>query len=89
VTVTVGSAVVIPSVHIDGPAPGASVSGTVTVSGWAIDNASVVGTAISGIQVLVDGNGGGHGDLRSQPPDVCAALSGPCRMSQRGVLLMR
>src|ERR1035438_1455945 len=48
VTVTV-TAAVIPSVHIDMPASGATVSGTATVAGWAIDNASVVGTAISGV----------------------------------------
>ena len=35
-----------PTVYIDGPAAGSSVSGTVTVIGWAIDNTSAVGTAI-------------------------------------------
>ena len=77
VTVTVGgSAVVIPSVHIDSPTPGATVSGTVTVSGWAIDNASTVGTAISNVQVLVDGVTAGSATYGISRPDVCTAYPG-------------
>ncbi|MGB7759905.1 MAG: SBBP repeat-containing protein [Bryobacteraceae bacterium] len=76
VTVTVTAPVVIPSVHIDGPAPGATVSGTATVSGWAIDNASTVGTAISGVQVLVDGTAVGAATYGVNRPDVCAAYPG-------------
>jgi N-acetylmuramoyl-L-alanine amidase len=48
----------------------------VTVSGWAIDNASVVGTAISGIQVLVDGTAVGTATYGVSRPDVCAAYPG-------------
>jgi N-acetylmuramoyl-L-alanine amidase len=75
VTVTV-TAAVIPSVHIDMPASGATVSGTATVAGWAIDNASVVGTAISGVQVLVDGTAVGSATYGVSRPDVCAAYPG-------------
>jgi hypothetical protein len=76
VTVTVGAAAVIPSVHIDLPASGATVSGTVTVSGWAIDNASAVGTAISSVKVLVDGTPAGNATYGVSRPDVCAAYPG-------------
>jgi hypothetical protein len=44
---------VLPTVHIDSPLAGSVLSGTTTVSGWAIDNATSVGTAIGGVQVLV------------------------------------
>jgi cellulose 1,4-beta-cellobiosidase len=70
------SAQVIPSVHIDMPAPGTTVSGTVTLAGWAIDNASVVGTAISGVHVLVDGTAVGTATYGVSRPDVCAAYPG-------------
>ena len=43
-----------PTVYIDAPAQGSAVSGTVTVSGWAVDNAAVAGSAISSVQVEVD-----------------------------------
>jgi len=77
VTVFVGSAAaVMPSVFIDSPAPGATVSGVVTVEGWAIDNASTVGTAISSVQVLVDGTAVGTANYGVNRPDVCAAFPG-------------
>jgi len=76
VTVTIGSAAVIPSVHIDMPSSGTTVSGTVTVAGWAIDNASTVGTAISTVQVLVDGTVVGTATYGVSRPDVCAAYPG-------------
>ncbi|HEY1220545.1 MAG: Ig-like domain-containing protein [Bryobacteraceae bacterium] len=76
VTVIAGAAAVIPSVHIDSPAPGATVSGTVTVAGWAIDNAATVGTAISGARVLVDGTAVGTATYGVSRADVCAAYPG-------------
>ncbi|MGD0046091.1 MAG: glycoside hydrolase family 44 protein [Bryobacteraceae bacterium] len=76
VTVTVATPVVIPTVHIDSPAPGATVSGTVTVAGWAIDNATAVGTAISGAKVLVDGTAVGYATYGVNRPDVCMAYPG-------------
>jgi len=77
VTVIVGSgSAVIPTVHIDSPATGATVSGIVTVSGWAIDNASTVGTAIGSVQVLLDGTLVGTATYGVSRPDVCAAFPG-------------
>jgi uncharacterized protein (TIGR03437 family) len=77
VTVIVGSgAAIIPSVHIDMPASGATVSGTATVAGWAIDNASTVGTAVGSVQVLVDGTPVGAATYGVNRPDVCAAYPG-------------
>jgi hypothetical protein len=76
VTVTVTAPAVIPTVHIDMPAPGAAVSGTVTVAGWTIDNAATVGTAISGVQALVDGTVVGNATYGVSRPDVCAAYPG-------------
>jgi len=45
----------IPSVFIDGPLQGANVTGTITVSGWAIDNTQNIGTPITSVIVKVDG----------------------------------
>jgi hypothetical protein len=75
VTVTV-TAAVIPSVHIDMPSPGTTVSGTVTVAGWAIDDVTTIGTPISGVQVLVDGAPVGAATYGVNRPDVCSAYPG-------------
>jgi hypothetical protein len=62
----------IPSVNIDGPAPNAVVAGTVTVSGWAIDNTTTnLGTAISSVVVQVDGGTVGNATMGISRPDVC------------------
>ena len=61
-----------PVTYIDVPVAGSTVSGTVTVSGWAIDNVTAVGTAISSLQVLVDGNIAGNATYGVSRPDVCA-----------------
>ena len=71
-----GTAAAIPSVQIDMPASGATVSGTATVAGWAIDNVSTVGTAIGSVQVLVDGTPVGAATYGVSRPDVCAAYPG-------------
>jgi Big-like domain-containing protein len=71
VTVTVTVAPTPPTVRIDLPTPGSTVSGTVTVSGWAIDNASVVGKAIRSVQVKVDGKAVGDTTYGVNRPDVC------------------
>jgi len=73
---TVAAAAIIPSVHIDMPASGATVSGTATVAGWAIDNASTAGTAVGSVQVLVDGTPVGAATYGVNRPDVCAAYPG-------------
>jgi hypothetical protein len=52
------------------------VSGTVTVVGWAIDNTSAVGTAISSVQVKVDGSVVGTATYGVSRPDVCADYPG-------------
>jgi len=62
---------VIPSVHIDMPVSGSTVSDTVTVAGWAIDNASTVGTAIRSVQVTVDGAAAAPATYGVNRPDVC------------------
>ena len=65
-----------PTVWIDAPASGATVSGTVSISGWAVDNATAVGTAISNVQVKVDGTVVGTATYGSSRPDVCAVYPG-------------
>ena len=65
-----------PSVNIDTPAPGTVLSGTVSVAGWAIDNTSVVGTAVSSVPVLVDGVLVGTATYGAYRSDVCAAYRG-------------
>ena len=65
-----------PSVHIDSPTAGATVSGIVTVSGWAIDNTSAPSAAISSVQVLVDGNKVGEAAYGASRPDICALYPG-------------
>ena len=70
------TALAAPTVWIDAPASGATVSGIVSISGWAVDNASVVGTAISSVQVKVDGTVVGTATYGSSRPDVCAVYPG-------------
>jgi Big-like domain-containing protein len=74
VTVTVSP--VPPTAYIDTPSQGSTVSGTVTVAGWAIDNGSVVGTAISSVQVKVDGVAVGNATYGVSRPDVCNVFPG-------------
>ena len=75
-SVTVNVQATPPTVYIDAPAPGATVSGIVTVSGWAVDNAAAVGTAISSVQIKVDGTVVGTATYGLSRPDVCAAYPG-------------
>ena len=65
-----------PTVFIDAPTSGATVSGIVTVSGWAVDNAAAVGTAISNVQIKVDGTFVGTATYGLSRPDVCAVYPG-------------
>jgi hypothetical protein len=74
VTVTVNNGP--PLVWIDQPVAGATVLGTVTVAGWAVDNGTVVGTAIGSVQVKVDGALIGTAAYGASRPDVCAAYAG-------------
>jgi hypothetical protein len=65
-----------PSVYIDSPASGAMVSGVVTVAGWALDDTSAIGTAISLVQVKVDGVVVGTATYGIDRPDICATYPG-------------
>jgi hypothetical protein len=65
-----------PTVFIDSLAQGATISGTVTVSGWAIDNITTIGTAISSVQVKVDGTPMGSASYGTPRADVCQAYPG-------------
>ena len=65
-----------PSVFIDSPKAGGTVSGTVSVLGWAVDNTSGIGTAIGSLQVLVDGAKVGNATYGLNRADVCAAYPG-------------
>ena len=65
-----------PTVWIDTPASGATISGIVSITGWAVNNALAVGTAISSVQVQVDGTVVGTATYGSNRPDVCAVYPG-------------
>jgi hypothetical protein len=65
-----------PSVFIDSIAQGATISGTVSVAGWAIDNTTTVGTAISSVQVELDGTLVGNAVYGSSRVDVCQVYPG-------------
>jgi hypothetical protein len=65
-----------PTVYIDSLASGATIGGTVTVSGWAIDSATVVGAPIASVQIDIDGIPVGNASYGSLRPDVCAAFPG-------------
>jgi parallel beta-helix repeat protein len=59
-----------PKVYIDGPSAGATISGTVVVSGWAVDSS----TPITNVQVKVDGVVNGTATYGASRPDVCSAF---------------
>ena len=65
-----------PTVWIDTPTSGATVSGIVAITGWAVDNAAAVGTAINSVQVKVDGTVVGIATYGLNRPDVCAVYPG-------------
>jgi hypothetical protein len=67
-------------VFIDQPVQNTSVTGTVTVSGWAIENTGAIGNGIGSVKVLVDGAFVGNAVYGSPRPDVCAATVYPNRV---------
>jgi uncharacterized protein (TIGR03437 family) len=73
VNVNIGAS---PSVTIESPSAGSSVSGTITVSGWAIDSTTSIGTAIKSVDVSVDGVRAGSATYGASRPDVCGAYPG-------------
>jgi N-acetylmuramoyl-L-alanine amidase len=75
ITINVPSA--LPYVDIDLPAPNATLTGVVPMSGWALEALNSVGpAAISSMQVFVDGVLNGTATYGSSRADVCAALPG-------------
>lgn len=66
----------LPTVVIDSPHPAAALSGTTTISGWALDSVAGIGTAISDVQVKVDGVVVGNATYGISRPDACAAYPG-------------
>ncbi len=68
---------VLPSVYIDTPSAGAVLSGTVAISGWAIENTSVVGpNKINTVTVFVDGSQVGTATYGTVRSDVCSLWPG-------------
>src|SRR5207248_3334114 len=63
-----------PTLFVDAPASGATISGSIPVLGWAIDNAMVCGTAISKVEVFLEGTKLGNAAYGQNRPDVCAAF---------------
>jgi hypothetical protein len=54
--VTFNVRAVLPWVNIDSPAANATLTGTTTISGWALEGLNAVGpNAISSVAILVDG----------------------------------
>ena len=86
-SVTVNVQATPPTVWIDAPTAGSNVSGTVTVSGWALDNASAVGTGISSVQVRGRWDGRGNCNLRVKPSRCLRGLSRQARLSERRLFL--
>jgi sugar lactone lactonase YvrE len=76
VNVSVPNTNVLPTVYIESPTAGAVIAGTVTVAGWAVDNAAMIGTAISKVQVTLDGIAVGQATYGTARPDVCSAFPG-------------
>ena len=68
--------VIPPAVYIDSPVAGSTVGGTITITGWAIDNASFAGVGIASVLVLVDGTAVGNATYGVNRPDVCAVYPG-------------
>jgi hypothetical protein len=59
---------------LDAPAPGATLQGAVTVSGWALDFAGPSGTGVSEVQVWIDGALHGRADYGHWRADMANAL---------------
>jgi hypothetical protein len=76
-TTTAAIVAVQPSVFIEVPSPKATLTGTASISGWAIENMSVVGpAAIGSVTVFVDGSQVGTATYGTSRPDVCTTFPG-------------
>jgi hypothetical protein len=69
---TVQAAASYPAGAIDAPAEGATQSGGITISGWAIDVASSVDTGVDRVEVFVDGQSRGIAIYAKARPDIAA-----------------
>jgi N-acetylmuramoyl-L-alanine amidase len=77
VSVMLGIAITSPYVNIDAPAPNATLSGTTTISGWALEGLSAVGpNAITAVTIQVDSNTPVAATYGGSRTDVCGALPG-------------
>jgi hypothetical protein len=66
----------LPAVSIDAPAAGSALVGSVTLSGWALDSATAIGTAIKSVQISVDGAVIDNATYGISRPDVCTTYPG-------------
>jgi hypothetical protein len=74
---TVPAPAVLPYVQIDTPAANATLTGSVTLAGWAIENINTIGpNPVSSVTVFVDGSQVGTATYGISRPDVCAAFPG-------------
>ena len=65
-----------PGVTVEAPSNGASVSGTILVKGWALDNLTSPGTNLGGVDVQVDGSSLGNATYGWFRPDICGSYPG-------------
>ncbi|HET6317663.1 MAG TPA: cellulase family glycosylhydrolase, partial [Chloroflexota bacterium] len=76
-----------PRGSIDSPVEGASVSGSVTVSGWAADLAATTTSGVDGVQIFVDGAFAGDAVYGRSRPDIAAGFGMP-NLINSGFLFM-
>lgn len=73
-----------PSITVDVPANNATVSGTVSTSGWAIDNTTSIENAISSVKVYLDGFFLTNATYGGSRTDVCTVYPGRVGCSNVG-----
>ena len=77
---------VVPWVNIDTPAANAALSGTVTVSGWALEALNVVGAnAVSSVTIQVDGTTVGTAYLWRSAYGCLRRVAGTAGVSECGL----
>jgi hypothetical protein len=76
-----------PRGNIDSPADGASVSGGVTISGWAVDLAATSDTGVDQVQIFVDGAFAGDAVYGRPRPDIASGFSKP-NLTNSGYMFM-
>ena len=84
--VTFTTAGVLPFVDIDVPAANASLSGTTTISGWALEGLNAAGpNAISSVTILVDGTQVGTATYGSNRRRCLHGVAGSPGLPERGL----